>query len=162
MCKYLCKYLLLLVSLANCCAISRPAKGVCSEESDSHDDGLKELLLKLCLRAYLLIAAGCAERDNNKLVVIIVHSVNNGDALSLELTHWLVQAQDISVQELTVRSNDARHKAVIDFIDKLVLWMLRSQRPVYLDFDRLSNEATSIHSVNAWLEPGQRGGLKPC
>jgi hypothetical protein len=43
-----------------------------------------------------------------------------------------------------------------------VLWMLRSQRPVYLDFDRLSNEATSIHSVNAWLEPGQRGGLKPC
>ena len=90
----------------------------------SHDDGFKVLFHEVGRCSNLFITVVTAIRNDDQLVVCIVGPMNHCYALALKLGDWTVDAQNVSVQHLSIGSRNSWNKPIVDWVDKPMVRML--------------------------------------
>jgi len=99
----------------------------------SDDDGFKVLFHEVGRCSNLFITVVTAIRNDDQLVVCIIGAMNHRYALALKLVDWIADTQNIGVQHLSIGSRNSWNKPIVDWVDKPMVRMLRTQRSVYLD-----------------------------
>ena len=59
--------------------------------------------------------------------------MNHRYALALKLDDWTADTQNIGIQHLSIGRTSSWNKPIVNWVDKPMVRMLRTQRPVYLD-----------------------------
>src|SRR5688572_4271508 len=83
--------------------------------------------------ARIFITVVTAIRNDDQLVVRIIGPMNHRDALALKLDDWTADTQNIGIQHLSIGRTSSWNRPIVDWVDKPMVRMLRTQRPVYLD-----------------------------
>lgn len=77
--------------------------------------------------------------DDQFVIIIIIQAADDSDTYSTERGDWLEDAQQVGIQFLTINAEDTGEKAVVYRVNKVMLRMTGSHRPVDLDGQGLTD-----------------------
>lgn len=81
---------------------------------------------------------------NDQLIVVIIQTMNNGDATTCKLIERMINAKDIRIQLFPVRRERTGDKSVVYGVRPAVLWMRGTEWTVHRDGDDLIEKGLSV------------------
>lgn len=96
--------------------------------------------MKIYAVAYLSISQAQSIRYDNEFVVVVIGTMNDGDATPRERCDRLRDPEDVCVELFSIRGHDIRYISVVHGVCPVMLRMLASDRTIDMHANSLSEK----------------------